>query len=128
MASASAASSARPCSRSFDRRNMSRASSRAWRSASRSCELEAAGSERSTTRRTSSGALAPSALRVAWMEKRTQIAASPAAFAWWARSGRLSGAGSPVIRRSTMLPWMARRRAGVSAAAANSRTWSWEKP
>ena len=92
------------------RRSMSSAWSRASRSPTRSSGVAADGSASSTTRRTSSGAFAASALRLASIENRTHTAPSPAAFAWWASSGRLSGEGSPAISSSTIAAWIARRR------------------
>ena len=69
------------------------------------------GARRSTTRSTSSGAFAASALRLASIENRTHTAASPAAFAWWASSGRLSG------RRARPTAGARRSRRGSPAAA-----------
>ena len=80
------------------------------------------GSATSTTRRTSSGAFASSAIRLASSENRTHTSASPAAFACCASSGRLAGEGSPRSSRSTIAAWIARRRGADRPADANSRT------
>ena len=103
---------------------MSSAWSRASSSPTRCSGVEADGSASSTTRRTSSGALAASALRLASTENRTHTAPSPAAFAWRAISGRLAAEGSPDISSCTIALWIDRRAADVSVAAANSRTCS----
>ena len=93
-ASASAASSARPSMRSARPAEHVERVVAGVRSATRSCGVAAGGSAISTTRSTSSGALAASALRVAWIEKRDADDRHPPP-----SRGARGAAGSPATAR-----------------------------